>query len=84
MINSIKFWYWRKYKNIAHPDEILNIVSKLRFSEIDYKWELRRYAILKEYALGRDVKEIANKSGVTRERVRQIVNLCYRNSLANK
>lgn len=80
MINLLKFWYWRKYKNIPHPDEIRKIrkntmvQSKLNTLGEQYDFTLnRKWAITEYYIRNRTINDIANRFNVTRERVRNII-----------
>jgi len=78
LLDRLKFWYWRKYKSIPHPEELLYYYVMSKVSEK----ELRRtkgLIMVFDYIKIKDLDRVAKLHRVTRERVRQMAFKYYRN-----
>lgn len=82
MIKFVKYWWWRKYKEIPHPEEIAEIRAKVMSdkNKLDtfgrpYNYLLnKKWSITKWYTEDKvTVEQIATEYNVTRTRIRMII-----------
>lgn len=69
LFKKLKYWYWRKFKDIPCPEETREAYLA-RINKNPKLKRIRSHEIARMYATGLDINTIANAFNVTRTRVR--------------
>ena len=82
IFRTIKYWYWRKYKNIPHPNEVLDMYCKAMPQSVEDKNKYKGAEFVLDYIWyihgPETIKIIAEENTITRERVKQCIWKYYR------